>query len=37
MENSKWIRYVLELAEKNKDKNGKPFGAIIVKNGDSCS
>ncbi|MED1468879.1 nucleoside deaminase [Bacillus salipaludis] len=33
MSNKKWMEYAIDLAKKNEDKGGKPFGAVIVKDG----
>ncbi|MGG1678456.1 nucleoside deaminase [Neobacillus sp. NRS-1170] len=33
MSNKKWMEYAINLAKNNADKGGKPFGAVIVKDG----
>ncbi|WP_051591300.1 nucleoside deaminase [Bacillus sp. UNC438CL73TsuS30] len=33
MSNKKWMEYAIDLAKKNGAKGGKPFGAVIVKDG----
>ncbi|WP_223588368.1 nucleoside deaminase [Neobacillus bataviensis] len=33
MSNKKWMEYAINLAKNNADRGGKPFGAVIVKDG----
>ncbi|MEH7335523.1 nucleoside deaminase [Neobacillus drentensis] len=33
MSNKKWMEYAINLAKNNAEKGGKPFGAVIVKDG----